>query len=337
MVGRVSTVLVTGVSGPLGSRLALRLGSRPEISSLIGVDDAPLSISAPKLDYVPLAATDPKMNGLLARADVLVHLAPPDPVSLRNLLVACDANGVKQVVVASSAAVFGAWSTNPVPLTEDAAIRPNPGFGFAVRHGEQERLLSEWAASHPGVRVAVLRLAMILGGDLERSLGSLGGMRSGAGRPLQFLQIDDAVSAVEVAVKKQLAGTFNVAPQGFISDAVARAIVGLPPAPPLPKRVGYMINDLAWRLKNRSDYAYAEPYLHHPWVMSSDLMKAQGWNPSYSSEEVLAAEAVPTWWGNLRTSQRRTIVSGSVAAMFGAFALTALAATYTVIRRLRKR
>ena len=51
-----------------------------------------------------------------------------------------------------SATVYGAWPTNPVPLTEDAPLRPDPGLAYAVQKAEVERLAAEWRDQHPGVR-----------------------------------------------------------------------------------------------------------------------------------------------------------------------------------------
>ena len=69
------------------------------------------------------------------------------------------------LVVVSSAMVYGAWPNNPVPLTEDAPMRPNPGFDYATAKAETERLALEWRDGTPGARLAVLRPATVLGGE----------------------------------------------------------------------------------------------------------------------------------------------------------------------------
>ena len=75
--------------------------------------------------------------------------------------------GVRTVVRVSSATVYGAWADNPVPLTEDAPLRPND-FSPAVQGAEVERLLSEWRAARPDVVVTTLRSAMVVGPGAER-------------------------------------------------------------------------------------------------------------------------------------------------------------------------
>src|SRR4051794_14153036 len=61
-------------------------------------------------------------------ADTLVYLESALPVPP-------DAS-TRTVVYVSSAMVYGAWPNNPVPLTEDAPMRPNPGFGYATAKAE---------------------------------------------------------------------------------------------------------------------------------------------------------------------------------------------------------
>src|SRR4030095_9086420 len=57
------------------------------------------------------------------------------------------------------------WPDNPVPLTEDATLRPNPGFPFAAERAEIERLTAEWREAHPRATDPVLRPARAAGSD----------------------------------------------------------------------------------------------------------------------------------------------------------------------------
>ena len=68
----------------------------------------------------------------------------------RRVLEAAGRAGVNRVVRLSSAAVYGAWENNPVPLTEDAVLRPNPGYLPAILDAECERVLAEWANGKDG-------------------------------------------------------------------------------------------------------------------------------------------------------------------------------------------
>lgn len=342
MLGRMTTYLITGVSGVLGSRVIAQFPLRLS-GDLIGVDRRPLRVSAPTLQYRThdLAVSD--LKPLFENVDVVIHLATTGGAQiLRRVLDVSAEARVKAVVAISSAAVLGAWATNPVPMTEQSLVRPNLGFPFAIDLAEQERLLQTWKEEHPETSVAVMRLAMILGGGLERALaGALGGMESyrrmDSSRPVQFLHIDDAVEAILFAAEKQLDGVYNVAPHGFVGDAQVRAITGVVPRPSLPRRMAWLANKAVWRIRHGADFVAAHPYLEHPWILSNDALCAQGWSPRYSSEEALVANAPSGILVRFGTRERRRAVAASI---FGSGALTvggSIAGVVALARWLRNR
>ena len=265
MVGLMAVYFLTGVSGELGSRLISRLSSSAKTDRIIGIDRRPLRTSAAKLEYVQRDGAIDGVSDLIGDADVLVHLAPFSPNEIRTLLEDADKAKLKSIVFLSSAAVFGAWPTNGVPLTEDSPVRPNPGFGYAVELAESERLIYGFKAEHPSIKVAVLRMALILGGGFEQALtGPLGVFahrHHESSRPVQYLHIDDAVSALALAAEEQLDGTFNVAPDGFIDDAKARAVAGAPPRPGC--RVALLILPTIWC--GEAAKGTISPLSHHIW------------------------------------------------------------------------
>src|SRR5438132_2274327 len=84
------------------------------------------------------------------------------PASARQAFAEAGAD-VTTAVCVSSAMVYGAWPDNPVPLTEDAAVRPNPGFDVAIQLAEVERIARDWKAAAPGRTLAILRPVTVLG------------------------------------------------------------------------------------------------------------------------------------------------------------------------------
>lgn len=137
-------IAVTHADGALGRRIVARLG-----------EDRVLAVDAGDVASLELKRT---LHGI----DAVVHLASTttEPLeSTRQVLDAAADAGVGHLVIVTSALVYGAWPSNPVPLTEDAPLRPNPGFEPAVALGEVERLAAAWRDDHPGVTVAVLRPA----------------------------------------------------------------------------------------------------------------------------------------------------------------------------------
>ena len=76
----------------------------------------------------PESSTRLRDEALMARVNV---------EGTRRVLAAAAAVSATRIVRISSATVYGAWPSNPVPLTEDAPLRPNPHFspGGAGRGG----------------------------------------------------------------------------------------------------------------------------------------------------------------------------------------------------------
>ena len=73
-------------------------------------------------------------------------LAPPGRRSVRTRRAALERP------------VYGAWANNPVPLTEDAPLRPNPGVGDRVRQGGGRASGAPTGRDeHPGATVPLLR------------------------------------------------------------------------------------------------------------------------------------------------------------------------------------
>jgi nucleoside-diphosphate-sugar epimerase len=320
-VATVQRVVVRHPGSALGRRVVARLRSQ-------GAD----------VDVVGVVGVEAK--AALQHADALVDLDARTP--LATWLDAAGDTSVGHVVVASTAAVYGAWADNRVPLTEDLALRPNPGFVLAASAAERERLVAEWSDAHPGARAAVLRFAPILSAESEgedpsapASIGRPSLLRAAdALPPVQALHVDDAASAVVHAVEQRLDGTFNVAPDGSVPGETARALTaaGIVPVG-LPERVAWRAERWARRAGLGGVPRPAEPYRLHPWVVANDRLRATGWSPAYTSEEAIVACRKGSWWRELSPQRRQEVALGAS----GGLLLSALAAVVVAVRRARRR
>jgi len=313
----VFTLVLTGAGTDLGHRVAVRA-------------------RAGGADVHPVTASDPDLKSALEGADVVVHLGGSVD-DARQLLDAAGSASVPQLVVLSSATVYGAWANNAVPLTEAVPLRPNPDFEPAVEAGEVERLVSEWRDEHPAARVAVLRAttAVAEGYDslLARGLRAAAAPRAAEEEPAaQFIHLDDLAAAIELAAREHLDGAYNVAPDGWIQGEEVRALAGGPRVR-LPERVGARLTTLRWRLGLAPTPPGLLPYVTHPWVVANDRLRAAGWEPTYSNEEAFVAGHRPGPLATLSPRRRQELALGAA----GVGVIGMLAGVIALVRYLAGR
>jgi nucleoside-diphosphate-sugar epimerase len=335
----MSTIAVTGVSGVLGQRLLLRLADDRSVDRVVGIDARDSAVSPAKLQLHRADVATADLKPLLHGVDALAHLAflvaPHRDLRLmarinvdgtRRVLDAAGAAGVNTIVYMSSALVYGAWPTNPVPLTEDAPIKPNAGLAYAAHKAETERLASEWRDGHPGATLAVLRPVTVVGPGADNWVTRLvldAARANGTRPPMQFVHADDVAAAIQLAINRRLDGVYNVAPDGWIAGDEARSLAG-------GRRVS-LPSGLAARL-DRS-LAEARPWLEQPWVVANDRLKAAGWAPTHTNEEALVAGAPPSAWQSLNARRRQGLaLGGAVAGLAGV-----TAGGVAVVRAARRR
>ena len=322
------TVVVIGATGPLGRRVTGLLAATPT-----DVRSVPTELRDPAiLD----GATAVVHLGRPVRASAALDgsgLAAPDEPATAHLLDAAAAAGVGTVVWLSTAMVYGAWPDNPIPITEDAPARPNPGLHEVEEKGDRDRQVLAWASAHPAVRVVVLRPAVTVGGDtgrwLARSPWKPRGLRSAdADAPSQFVHVDDVAAAVAVAVTSPLRGVYNVAPDGWIPVEQLRALCAPGPRLHLPAGLADRWASVRWRIGLTGTPPPVLPYTRHPWVVANDRIRVAGWVPDYANDEAFVVADTPGLVAGLDPRRRQLLslgaVGGVVVAVIGAVAWTVL-------------
>lgn len=229
-------VLVTGVAGQLGGRLATALAAEPGITRIIGVDTRRPRAALP--DRVELVTADTRGPGVAdllrtAEVDTVVHAAPRptgtqardrDLVATMGLLAACQrAESVRKLVFRSTAEVYGASPTSQAVFTEqDRAAR-----GHAV---ELEGYVDGLANRRPDVTVTTVRLTELLGAGVHTALASYFALpvvptALGFDARVQVLHPADAVAVLRRATLHDLPGVFNAGGDGvlLLSQAIRRA------------------------------------------------------------------------------------------------------------------
>jgi UDP-glucose 4-epimerase len=350
----VTTVVLTGAGGRLGRRVLPLLVADDHVTRVVAVDEGPVPEIDAKVVPYRLDVRDDDVRPLLEGAAVLVHVAhaegeyrrrrgrrrgPIDDDGTVALLDAATDAGVDRIVTMSSALVYGAWPNNPVPLTEDAPVRPNAELLFAVQRAQLEYMVVQWASASPERRAAVLRPCPALAPDgsspLACSLAAATGIRTLEEEPArQFLHLDDLATAVDTVRRVGFDGPCNVAPDGWIPGDVVRELSGVALRPALPARLARPLARGRWRFQRGPIPPGLQPYTAYPLLVANDRLKATGWRPHYTNEQTYVAGTEARWWTMLSPKRKQEL------ALTGAGLLVAGTATATglaVHRALRGR
>ncbi|MBV8983199.1 MAG: NAD-dependent epimerase/dehydratase family protein [Acidimicrobiia bacterium] len=251
--------------------------------------------SHPKLMHTAADLRDPAVRRALAGCDVIAHLG-------FQLWRGRDAEGVNlggtanvvavapaRIVLASSAAVYGGWPDNPLPLSEDDPARPNRQCPYAEHKLDAERRCAEAAPT------VSLRICAVLGPHADplvkkASAGLRQAVPAARGRrqALQFLHEDDAAAALLTAVKQSDAeGVYNIAPEGWLDErGVADVSGGRVMRLPFP--VLLYGSELARRLRIMDMGADRAVLLNGPLALDpSKAARDLGWKARQGSAEVL--------------------------------------------------
>ena len=331
-----TTVMVTGTESGLGVRVLTLLSNRPEF------DIVPAAVAMATPDEGGSAHdTD--------RVDIAVHLAAGDhdtrarrresvTKGAASLLAAAHERGVRHIVLLSSAMVYGAWANNPVPLTEDAALRPDLDFVFARQLASVEQMIDDWRTSAPGRTATVLRPVISMAADgtsgLARALAAGLGQRSGEDDPgAQFVHLDDLANAVVLATERRLDGVFNVAPDGWVASDRVRALAGSAPKVKLPARVAEVVARIRWQFQRGPIPPGLRSYTHWPWLVANDRLKQQGWLPTVTNEQAYVEGTEAKWWTMITPKRKQELALGGMIAT----AIGLITVAVGVVRRARRR
>jgi UDP-glucose 4-epimerase len=174
------------------------------------------------------------------RRDDREFLYSVDVEGTRNLVEACVATGVGQLILTSSGAVYGYYADNPQPLGENDALRGNPEFAYSDHKRLVEEMLAGFRESHPQLKQLVLRPCTILGETTDNQITAMFHRKrvlgiAGSPTPFVFIWDQDVVECIIKGLRENREGIYNVAGSGVLTLREIAQILGKPylelPAP----------------------------------------------------------------------------------------------------------
>jgi len=357
-------VAVVGASGPVGRAVLRELvgaaargvaGERggARIATVVAVDTEPSEVGGTEWRHGDPA--DPALASALHDVDTAVYVAVRTDLagelaegrqlrrerSLRRaqtVITSAAAAGVSQLVVVTSATVFGAFPDNPVPLDDGAELRAVADGGSVGDLMDVEQLVAVAREVHPGLRITVLRPAALVGDGVDtvitRHFEAPRLLAVKGAEPVwQFCHVDDLGSAVAVVVSHGLGPALTVASHGWLTQEEVERLTGMRRVE-LSLAVAQGTADRLHRVGVLPTPASDLAFVLHPWAVSSDTLRAHGWEPAYDNATCLGV-LLDGIRGSHAVAARR--LDRKDAALGAASAAVAMVGTAAIMRRRRRR
>jgi nucleoside-diphosphate-sugar epimerase/1-acyl-sn-glycerol-3-phosphate acyltransferase len=215
----------------------------------------------------------------------------PDLGDAERVFQCCAVAGVKQVVVLSSAAVYGPNCHNPGLLTEARLACRHRKNRIARGWWELEVLAAKLLGKEGDIRLVILRPAPVPfrddHGPLEGIFHAWGALTlPGYDPSIQLLSPEDLARSVCCAVEASHGGVYNVAPAGVIPLRQALRLAGVKRLP-----LSYLVQRLIRRVLSPVGLARSADrieYLRYNWTISNEkITRELGFVPQRSSAEAL--------------------------------------------------
>jgi len=214
-----------------------------------------------------------------------------DVLGTQNVLKACVASGVKQLVVTSSGAAYGYYADNPSWLKETDALRGNDDFPYPRHKRLVEELLAGYRETHPELKQLVLRPGTVLGAATNNQITNLfakpfmlkiAKSRSG----FVFIWDEDVISIIEKGVLEDKEGIYNLAGTGSLSANEIAQILNKP-CLVLPASVlGAVLNISRFLKLGKLGSEHVKFLQYRPVLDNQSLREDFGYTPKKTTREV---------------------------------------------------
>lgn len=302
-------ILITGVSGYLGTRLVKRFATRKDVGCIVGIDIAPPVKPDSRLLFFKKDIRDPDIGELVSEhnIDTVFHLAfvvkpihdlnkmhDIDYNGTLNILNICRKKNVRHIIATSSTLAYGAHADNPEILTEEDPLRGNKSYPYGYNKALSDMLMQDFSKKHPDIIFTILRPCTVFGPSVSNYVSRMLFMPIavnvlGCSPNVQFIHEDDFVDACVAAMTKEKTGAFNITGDGILTVRDISDITGTRLLP-VPAWILYPMLELLWRLhfpgiEVNSGYL---DYVRYPFVTDNNKAKEDlGFYPEYDSKKTL--------------------------------------------------
>ncbi len=247
-------VLVTGMGGELGTRVAELLEQRAWATEIVGVDFVP---PRRRLRRAEFRRIDPRDRDKLVQfveevaPNVVAHFGVYEPSSrmtpvsasertelctIAALSAAAHAGNLEYIVIRSGLEVYGPRSLHASVPDESVMPAPATAYGASLLAVEA---IAAGVRARSGVGVCALRYAPVVGSHVPSPLGRLLRLPAVpvpafADPPFSLLHPDDAAGAMVAAIERRYDGPLNVVGPGAATPWQAVRLGGRVPIPVLP-------------------------------------------------------------------------------------------------------
>ncbi|GAB3989708.1 NAD-dependent epimerase/dehydratase family protein [Nocardioides marmoraquaticus] len=333
-------VLVTGVAGDLGRRVAAQLSTAPGVDRVVGVDVLPPRGDLGAADFVRADIRNPVIAKVMVRerVDTVVHTSVNataaaaggrastkelNVIGTMQLLAACQQSPeVRKLVLKSSASFYGASHRDPAMFTEQMTAKRLPGGGYAKDVTEVESYTRGFARRRPDVGVTTLRLANVIGPTITSGMSGYFGLAVvptvlGFNPRMQFLHEQDALDVLQHATTRDVTGTYNVAGDGMLTLSQAVRRLGRPTLP-LPGALVPTFGQTLRQTKVADFSPDAVAFLTYGRGLDTTRMRSMlGFEPAHTSAEAFESFVASLRPGPLAPPRVRAVEQGLVGAMRG--------------------
>jgi UDP-glucose 4-epimerase len=304
-------IVVTGIVGRLGRRLARRLHRTDRV---IGIDRRPFVDRPKDIEHHPIDIRRKKTREVFRGNNVraVVHLGVMhDPrasatehhmwnvAGFQKLLEYVTQYRIPKLVLLSSANVYGPRPENPQFLSEDAPLLGGASFSEIRDLVEVDMLAQSFFWKRPEIETVILRPVHILGTVRNAPSNYLRlpviPTLLGFDPMVQVIHEQDTVSAIELSLKPGVRGIFNLAGPAPAPLSRIIRILGRP-SMPIPHPLAATMLGPLWRLRVAS---FPAPELDHiRYVCMVDDQRARdmlGYAPCKGLEATVKAVDRERW------------------------------------------